>query len=306
MSILGNIGYDLGLNTGPIRRIVFCLTQTDGGVVNSLTLANAAAIANWRTKFNVYNHAADPSIKFVCSPLVYQGAFPAAEPTKWTVEDYERKMRNAPSDFEFHLLDPSPYILGNFEELESQVISAYFITEDNYAIGKKDGANLVPFPIQNNSLSVPYYSPAGFETGSDNPFKFRLSAGSDRNSLVAVKIADGSVTDSADFIALRDVTGTVSAVTANGCTITTALDDVNPAVPGTPIRLVGLAFGDIVFYDNAAPSTPIALSGAGELVETSGVYVITKSAIFTTEHIYTCKIIKSGYDTVVDPVTFTA
>jgi hypothetical protein len=303
MSNLSNIGYNLGLNTGPIRRLVFCLTLSDAGAVNSISLSNAAAIANWRTKFNTYNHATDPSVKFVCTPLVYQTNFPQADATKWTVEDYVRKMRNAPSDVEFSLLDPSPYILQNFSDLESEAISVYFITDDNKAIGILDGANLVPFPIQLNSLNVPYYSPAGFETGSENKFSFRLSSGSDRNKAVAVEIADGSTTDAADFIALRDGTGTIGTPATTGCVLTTLLDDPNPSAPGTAIRMTGMAYTEITFTMTTTPFTVKSLASAGSLTEVSGVYTINESALLTSGKAYTPKISKSGFDIVCGVVT---
>jgi hypothetical protein len=312
MSTLGNIGYNLGLNTGPIRRLVFCLTQTDAGAVNSLSLANAAAIANWRTKFNVFAHGSnlahgtvDASTKFVPSPLVYEGAFPQADATVWTVEDYQRKMRNAPSDVEFSLLDPSPYILQNFSDLESEAISVYFITDDNKAIGILDGANLVPFPIQLNSLSVPYYTPAGYETGSQNKFKFRLSSGADRNKAVAVEITDGSVTDAADFVALRDATGTITSPATTGCVITTALTDVNPSAPATAIPVAGIVYGEIVFWLQEAPyTTHVVLASAGSLAESpSGTYTVNESALLTSGKVYLPKISKNGYDITCGTVT---
>lgn len=303
MSNLANIGYNLGLNTGPIRRLIFTKTLNDSGTVNKISLSDAAAIANWRTKFNVYNFAADPSIKFVPTPLVYQGAFPAADATTWTVEDYIRKMRNAPSDVEFHLLDISPYILKNLALLESEVLSVYFVTLDNKVMGIKDGTDLVPFPLQTNSLSVPYYNPAGFDTGSDNTVKFRLASGSDRNLLVAVEIADGSVTDAADFIALRDVTGTITTPATTGCVITTALDDVNPSNPAAAIRLVGLAFGDITFTLQESPHTVKSLAASGSLTEASGVYTINEAGLLTSGKVYLPKISKSGYDVTCGLVT---
>jgi len=303
MSTIGNIGYNLGLNTGPIRRLVFTLTLTDAGAVNSLSLANAAAIANWRTKFNTYNHAADPSVKFVCTPLVYQAAFPQADATTWNVEDYVRKMRNAPSDVEFHLLDSSPYILQNFSDLESEVLSVYFVTDDNKVIGILDGANLVPFPLQTNSLSVPYYSPAGYETGSDNVFKFRLSSGSDRNKAVAVEITDGSVSDAADFIALRDGTGVITSPATTGCVITTRITDPNPSAPATAIKMTGMAYTEITFTMTTTPFTVVSLAAGASLTEVSGVYTINESALLTTQKVYTPKISKSGFDIVCGTVT---
>ena len=296
MSNLTNIGYDLGLNTGPIRRLIFTLTLSDAGAVNSLSLSNAAAIANWRTKFNTYNFAADPSVKFVCTPLVYQGAFPSADATTWQVEDYIRKMRNAPSDVEFHLLDVSPYILKNLAELEDQVLSVYFVTEDNKVMGILDGANLVPFPLQTNSLSVPYYNPAGYETGSDNTVKFRLSSGSDRNKIVCVEVADGSVTDASDFIALRNVTGTITSPAVTGCVITTLLVDVNPASPSTVTRMTGAVYGEITFTDQATPFATKTLAAAGSLTEVSGVYTVNEAVLLTSGKTYTCKIAKSCFD----------
>lgn len=305
MSTLANIGYDLGLNHGPIRRIVFCLTTADSGSANVISLSDAAAIANWRTKFDTYNFAADPSVKFVPTPLVRQVAFVDGEPTKWEVEDYSRIMRQAPSDLNFSLLDPSPYILKNLADMENSILSVFFVTEDNYALSILDGTDLKPFPIQANSLNIPYYKFAGYDAGSDNVISFRLSSGSDRNMAVAVQIADGSVTDASDFYSLRDATGTVSLVSANGCTIAIAVDDKNPSAPATSIPVTGCAYGAFDFRDAAAPNVPIILSGAGELVETSGSYVITKSAIFTSGHTYSCRVTKSGYDIIVGTITFT-
>lgn len=303
MSTIANIGYDLGLNHGPIRRLVFCLTTNDSGTANVLSLANAAAIANWRTKFNTYNFAADTSVKFVPTPLCYEAAFEDGEPTYWEIEDYRRTMRQAPSDMVFSLLDPSPYILKNLADLEDSVVSVFFITSDNKAIGIKDGTDLKPLPLQANSLSVPYYKPAGYDVGSQNIVRFRLSSGSDRNNIVAVTIADGTVTDVADFFSLRAGTGTVASPATTGCVITTALTDVNPSAPATAIRMTGMVYGEITFTMTTTPFTIKSLAGAGSLTEVSGVYTINESALLTSGKSYTAKISKSGFDIVCDTVT---
>jgi hypothetical protein len=298
MSTIANIGYDLGLNHGPIRRLVFCLTTNDSGTANVLSLANAAAIANWRTKFNTYNFAADTSVKFVATPLVYEAAFEDGEPTYWEIEDYRRTMRQAPSDMVFSILDPSPYILKNLSDLEDSILSVFFITSDNKAIGIKDGTDLKPIPIQANSFSVPYYKPAGYDVGSQNIVRFRLSSGADRNSLVAVTIADGSVTDVADFFSLRAAVGTVASPATTGCQITTALNDVNPSAPGTVIRVTGIPYTGFTLTLNESPGTVKTLASAGSLTEVSGVYTINESALLTSGKSYILKVSISGYDIV--------
>jgi hypothetical protein len=303
MSTTPNIGADLGLNHGPIRRLVFCLTNKDSGEANVIPLADAASIANWRTRFNTFYHASDPSVRFVPTPLVYQVGFEDGEPTYWEVEDYRRTMRQATSDLNFSLLDPSPYILKNLANLEDSILSVFFITSDNKAIGMKDGTNLKPLPIQANSLSVPYYKPSGYDVGSDNVVSFRLSSGADRNNIVAVTIADGQVTDSADFFSLRAATGVVSSPATTGCVINITLDDVNPADPGTAIPVTGIVHGEVKFVLQESPYTEVSLASAASLTVVGGQLTINEADLLTTQKVYLPKISHNGYDIVCGTVT---
>ncbi len=302
MSNIANIGYDLGFNIGAIRRVIFTLTKNDGGTNNVISKTNAAAIANLKTLFNTYNHAADPSIKAVPTPLVYAAGFEDGEPTYWEIEDFRQKMLNAPSDFLATIPACSPYILKNLALFENEILSCWFVTINNYLVGIDDGTDVKPFPIQTGSLSVPYYKQQSYDKGSENVFKFRLSSGSDRNNTVAVLIADGDVTDSSDFFSLRDVTGTITSPATTGCTISTALDDKNPTSPATVDRMLGCPYTGIKFVDNAS-GTVISLAGAGSVVETSGVYAVSEVSLLTSGHSYTCKMSLSGYDVVCGVVT---
>lgn len=303
MSNIANLGLDLGLNTGPIRRIAVTLTTNDSGSSNTISLSDAAAIANWRVLWNTYNFASDTSVKAVPTPLLYAAGFSDGKPSYWEVEDYRRKMRNAPSDFEATLPDCAPYIIKNMDDWESQILSAWLYTEDNYVLGILNGSNLDPLPMQPNSYSAPYYNPAGYDTGSDNKIGFRLSSGVDRNSIVAVKITDGSVTTAADFFSLRNVTGTITSPAVTGCVVSTALDDVNPAAPGTTIRMLGAAYTAFTFTDNDGVSGDVTLDSSASLTEVSGVYTIDEATLLTAGHAYTLKVAVSGYDVTCGTVT---
>jgi hypothetical protein len=292
------MGLDLGFTHAPIRRLIFCLTTKDAGTANVISLSNAAVLANWQTLFNTYAFAADPSVKFMASPLVREFAKADVEAVFWEIEDYKVKMHNPYADCTFAILDPSPYIMKNLREMESDTISVFLITEDCEAIGIKDGTDLKPIPIKVGSFSVPPYNPRGYSEGSKNVISFRLNAFDDLDNLCAVTIASADVYDESDFFSLRTCVGTVASPAVTGCTITPVVTDVDPSAPATAIPVTGIVYGEITFTMTTTPFTVVSLAAAGSLTYLSGVYTVNEAVLLTAAKSYTLKISHSGYDIV--------
>lgn len=294
---LPNIGLDLGFTHAPIKRLVFCLTTDDSGAANVISLSDAAVLANWQTQFNKYAHLADSSDKFVVSPVVRQFAKADVEPTYWEVEDYKVKMLNGYADITVNVLDPAPYIIANLKAFESESLSVFLVDENSLAIGIKSGTDLKPIPIKDGSFSVNFYSPRGYDAGSTNSITFRLSAGTDLNSLVGVQIATGDVYDDTAFYSLRDVSATIASPAVTGCTFAPTVDDIDPSAPATSIPVTGILYSEITFVDQADDSV-ISLDAAGSLSYTGGVYTVNEAALLTSGHTYTVKVSHPKYDVV--------
>lgn len=303
MAGLLNLGSDLGLKHGPIRRLIFTLTKDDAGADNVIPLSNAAAIANWKMQFDKYSHLSDYSDRFVPTPLVREFTKEDVEAIEWEVEDYKRIMRPGDVDILFSLLDNAPYILKNLKVWEDYTISVWPVSEDNKVLGILSGTDLKPFPIKVNSLGVPYWSPGGYEEGSRNVVSFRVNAATDMNLVVAVTIADGDVTSSSDFYSLRNATATVATPAVTGCDFTPTVTDVDPDDPTAVIPIAGIVFGEVIFTDDDGVSGDTSLAAAGSISYLAGVYTVNEAGLLVSGHSYTMKISHSGYDITVATVT---
>ena len=296
MSELSNIGLNRGLIYQSIKRFVICLTNTDSGTTNVISLSNAAAIANWQAKFDVRTWDTDPSTKFVPTPLIREVSKEDTEAVFWEVEDYKVKMRNAEVDLNFSLLDPEPGLLARLATYEDETISVFPITEDNKAIGILDGTDLKPIPIKDGSFSVPNYAPRGYEEGSRNVVTMRLNAGSDMNNLVYVEIADADVFSDSDFYSLYDatMTETSGSPTTSGGTFTIVLDDVDPSAPATAVNVTGVVYTEVLVKKVGAGSY-VAVAASGNWTESSNVYTLNETDVFATGTNYV-HVNKDGYN----------
>lgn len=307
MSYLQNIGTNRGFTYGAIKRFIFTKTTTDGGTANRILISAADTLANWQALFNVHKTDADPSTKYMPSPLVRAVGKEDTEPVFFELEDYRTKMRNAYADINFTLLDMEPYIYGNMRNLEDEVVSVFMVGENGEMIGKKNGLYLEPIPIKLGSFNVPFYPFRSFEAASQGVGSFRLGAGTDLDSIVAVTLTSGDVFDSLDFYSLIDVSGAVTDPAVTGCDIILTVDDTDANAPGDEIYLTDtdVAFGDITFTDQDGVSGDVTLAASGSLSynSTTKKHTINEAALLTTGHTYTCKIPIDKYDiTVADVV----
>lgn len=298
MADLNNIGIDLGFTPKAIRRLIFCKTLNDSGSENVISLANAVAIANWQTQFNQYDHLDDSSDKFVCTPKVREVVQAETDAVIWEVEDYRIEMRSANIDLSFSLLDAAPYILGNLRALKTESISVFLISEDNKALGIKDGTDLKPFPIKDGSLIIPRPMIRGYNEGSKAVCSFRLDIGDDMDNMVCIEIADADVNSDIDFYSLRDCSATISEPAVTGCVFTPTVDDVDPEDPATTIGVLGITYDQITFTDQASPYTVVSLADAGSLSYSGNTITVNEAALLTTGHTYTVKVSKPKYNVV--------
>jgi hypothetical protein len=283
MAELANIGLNRGLIYQSIKRFVICLTKTDSGTTNVISMSDAAEIANWQALFDTRSWDTDPSVKFVPTSLVREVVKEDTEPVFFEVEDYKVKMRNAVVDISFSFLDPEPGVLERMATYEDQSISVFPITEDNKALGIIDGTDLKPIPIKDGSLSVPNYNPRGYEEGSRNVVTMRLNSGSDMNSLGYVEIADADVFSDSDFYSLYDatMTETSGSPTTSGGTFTITLDDVDPSSPATTQNVTGVVYTEVLVKKQGAGSF-VALAASGSISESANVYTINETDVFAT------------------------
>jgi hypothetical protein len=283
--MIPNLGSNRGFTHGAIRRIGFVLKSTTAGTDNFISIAHAADIANWQTKQNAWDHAADPSIRVAWTDIVYKATSTPGDPVVWEIEDFKEEMRAGTEDIAFSLLNPSPQYMSNLISLKSEVLGVYFMTEYTEVLGMKDGVNVKPFPLQFGSLSIPNYKTRGYSEGSENIVSFRLLSGTDKNRMISVVVADGDVTSNEDFYSLEPVTGTIGTPAVTGCTITVACDNYDPEDAATAIRVTGVTFGMITLIDQADDSET-TLAAEGSLSYAAGVYTINESALLDAGHTY--------------------
>ena len=299
---IANIGINRGFTHGAIRRVGFCLKTITAGTDNYISLANAAAIANWQAKQNVWDHSADPSLRVLWTTIIYKATSTPGDPVVWEIEDFKEQMRAGTEDMAFSVINPSPQYMDRLIDLKNDTIAVYFLTEYNEVLGMKDGANMKPFPLQFGSLSIPNYKTRGYSEGSENIFSFRLLSGTDKNRMCKVVVADGDVTSDEDFYSLEPATGTIGSPATTGCTITPVCDNYDPDDPGTSIPVTGITYGLITFVDQADDS-PHTLTGAGNLTYLSGVYTVNQAAILTSGHVYDVQIDMPRYQITCGTVT---
>ena len=296
---LTNPGYNRGYSPGRTVRLIFCLTLNESSTTNQISLADAAAKANWLAKFDLPAFESNEDEKFIPTPVVYEVAEEETEATFWEVEDYKQEMISAPVDISYSMLNVSPYIVKNMETWKSYNMSVYRLTDTHYVQGQLSGANLKPFAIQPGSFSVQNYKNRGYDVGSKVVVSFRLLAGANANETVAVQIADSDVdySDDTQFPSLIDATGAITSPAVTGCVCTMTCDDVNPVAPATSIPVTGIVYTEVTFRDQADDS-PVTLAASGSISQTGGALTVNEAALLTAGHTYTLEIRKSGYNIV--------
>lgn len=295
--MLTNPGYNRGYNPGRTVRLIFTQTLNDSGTTNQITLADAAAKANWLAKFDIPEFETNEDEKFIATCLVYEFTQEESEAINWEVEDYVQEMVPAPVDNVYSLINVSPYMVKNMETWKSSNISVYKVTDTNYAEGMLNGTYLKPYPIQPGSFRVQNYKGRGYQEGSKTLVRYRLLAGTDMNETVGVSIADANYADDTQFFSLINATGVITTPAVTGCVATITCDDVNPAAPSTAIAVSGIAYTEITFRDQADDST-VTLAASGSISQVGAVLTINEAALLTTGHTYTLEIRKSQYNIV--------
>lgn len=300
--MIPNIGTNRGFTHGAIRRVGFVLKSTNAGTDNFISIADADTLANWQTKQNVWDHAADTSLRVMWTSILYKSTSTPGDPVVWEIEDFKEEMRAGVEDMAFSLLNPSPQYMDRLIAIKGQILGVWFLTEYDEVLGMKDGVNLKPFPLQTGSLSIPNYKTRGYSEGSENIWSFRLLSGVDKNKMIKVVVADGDVTSDEDFYSLEPATGTIGTPAVTGCTITPVCDNYTPNDPATAIPVTGITYTMITFVDRAT-AAEITLDAAGSLTYLAGVYTVNEASLLTTAHTYDVQIDMPRYQVTCGIVT---
>jgi len=267
------------------KRLVFVPEYAADGTKNKISLANAATLSNWVTKFNEAN-AKDRFYPIVeLDNVTDERADPEVETLdSGRVIETRRGTRN----FVGHAIQQGTIYLSQLKSWENVKFGVYIIDKDDNIIYKKcDGeTDLYPILVDEasyfNRLVKPTYSTS---EKIELNFNFRqIEDDADLRVLEASDL-DSGFSPLEDFYSLLDVSGTASAISATGFTMTL----VDPY--GDPVE--DLVAGDFSLEETSPTPGSITISSVTET--SAGVYAFTFTAQ-TSADVLSLTPSKNGYD----------
>jgi hypothetical protein len=292
-SPLPNIGSRCRFSTSEIHQLVFASIYNDAGALNKISLADAVTLANWQTKFNVYNFSATPLTKFVPTGRLHLIQPDQQEAITVDEGGYMEKLADGRYDISARWNNPSPWQVEKIKELETKGIAIYMIDADGRIMGKTDGTDLYPIPLQ--SFMATNYNFKSYETQAHIDMMMSLANARDINELWGVELTTGNPNSINDFFSLLDCTATVSTPAVTGCVVDIALSETAEAVSGLA---AGTSYTKWKFV-KVADGTVVSLAADTSLTESTtvpGRYTVNEAALLTSGSAYYLQISISPFD----------
>jgi len=268
------------VDLGEIKRFMFTSYKKEDNTINSITLADAAAIANWQTLFDKPNFSDSVLEKVVPTDIVFGAKQENGEDVVFEENGFFEKLANGDVKFTAVLNTKVANYIKKVAEMTGKDISMYTADTKNQVGGESDGTNLIPLRIQPGGMSVTVFKARDRETSSQSTLTIMLSDPKQMNDFDVVEVTDGNVMDDSDFYSLIDATCTISGQVATKCTVT-LLTKRYTTVPVSGITVVA----SFEAFDAVAPTLAIPATIVSETGST-GVYEVTvpiPAATYTME-----------------------
>lgn len=292
-SPLPNIGSRCRFSTAEIHQLIFASIYDDSGALNKISLANAVTLANWKAKFDVYNFSATPLAKFVPTGRLHLIQPDQQEAITVDEGGYIEQLADGRYDISARWNNPSPYQVKKIKELQTKGIAIYMVDADGRIMGKTDGTDLYPLPLQMFSSSN--YNFKSYETQAHIDLMMSLANSRDINDLWGVELSSGNPNSVNDFYSLLDCTATVSTPAVTGCVVDIKLSETSEAVSGLA---AGTSYTKWKFV-KVSDGTVVSLAADTSLTESTtvpGRYTVNEAALLTSGAAYMLQISISPFD----------